>query len=68
MNEYDIMKESIYKNIQELSEFLVDELKVNNYYDLIDTIIYLHNFRAIAYKYDKKLTEKIIKELESEEK
>jgi len=68
MNEYDIMKESIYKNIQELSEFLVDELKVNNYYDLIDTIIDLHNFRAIAYKYDKKLTEKIIKELESEEK
>ncbi len=43
MKKYDIMYNSILKNIQELCEFLVDDFKVNNYYDLIDKIIFLNN-------------------------
>lgn len=66
MEEYDLMEKSLMKNIQEFTEFIVDNLHITNYYDLVDRIIELNNFRARAYKKDKKLTLEIIKELEKE--
>ena len=54
MNRYDIMYNSIQKNIQELTEFLVDDFKVNNYYELIDKIIFLNNVYVKKQKKNKK--------------
>lgn len=67
MNSYDIMYNSLMKNIQELSEFLVDEFGVVSYYDLVDYITDLYNFKVSVYKENKELALKILKELESED-
>lgn len=67
MNSYDIMYNSLMKNIQELSEFLVDEFGLTGYYDLVDFMIDLHNFKVGVYKENKELALKILKELEREE-
>ena len=67
MNRYDIMYNSIQKNIQELCEFLVDEFDIVSYYDLIDYITDLYNFKVSVYKENKELALKISKELEREE-
>ncbi|MBR5303490.1 MAG: hypothetical protein IKU37_01520 [Candidatus Gastranaerophilales bacterium] len=48
MNKYDIIHNSLQKNIQELSEFLVDEFGITNYYDLVDLMIELFNFKLIT--------------------
>ena len=66
MNSYDIMYNSLMKNIQELSEFLVDEFGLTGYYDLVDYIIDLYNFKVGVYKENKELALKIVKELERE--
>ncbi len=66
MEKYDLMERSLMKNSREFIEFVVDNLHITNYYDLVDRIIELNNFRARAYKKDKKLTLEIIKELEKE--
>ena len=50
MEEYETLKNSIYKHIGEFSEFVVDNFGITNYYDLVDLIIDLHNFRAKMYK------------------
>lgn len=68
MNRYDIMYNSIQKNIQELCEFLVDEFDIVSYYDLIDYITDLHNFKVGVYKENKELALKILKEIERESK
>lgn len=68
MNKYDICYNSLLKNIQELCEFLVDEFDIVSYYDLIDYIIDLHNFKVGVYKENKELALKILKEIESENK
>lgn len=65
--EYELMRQSILKNIQELSEECVDNYHVNNYYDLSDLIVDLWNIRAKLIRKNKKLYEEIIKEMESEE-
>lgn len=59
MNKYDVMYNSLQKNIQEFCEFCVDDLKTTGYYDLIDYITELHNFRAIMYQKDKEMTTSI---------
>lgn len=66
MEKCEIMEQSILKNLQELSEFLVLDCGIDNYYDLFDYIADLHNFRAKMYKIDKKLTEKVMKQVEEE--
>lgn len=67
MDKSELMINSIYKNIQELAEFCAYDLGITNYYDLVDYIIDLHNFRARVYKENKPLAQKIIKELEEED-
>lgn len=64
--EYDLMKQSLLKNLQEFSEECVDNYRINNYYELSDLIVDLWNIRAKLIKKDKKLYENILKELESE--
>lgn len=59
MNKYDVCYNSIQKNIQELCEFLVDDCKVSGYYDLVDYMIELINFKAIMYQENKELTQKV---------
>lgn len=66
MEEYETLKQSIYKNIQEFTEFIVDTFGITNYYDLVDMIIDLHNFRAKVYKQDRVLYFKIDKALKGE--
>lgn len=61
--EYELMRQSILKNIQELSEECVDNFRVTNYYDLSELVTDLWNIRAKLYKKNKKLYEEIIKEL-----
>ena len=68
MNSYDIMYNSLQKNIQELSEFLVDEFGLTGYYDLVDYMIDLHNFKVGVYKENSELALKILKEIERESK
>ena len=60
---YELMDQSISKNIQELTEFCVDNMHVSNYYDLIDLMIELWNIRAKLKKKNNKLFEEIKKEL-----
>lgn len=59
MNKYDICYNSLLKNIQEFCEFCVDDLKVSGYYDLVDYIIELVNFKATMYQENKELTLKV---------
>lgn len=66
MEEYETLKRSIDKNIQEFAEFIVDTFGITNYYDLVDMIIDLHNFRAKVYKQDRVLYFKIDKALKGE--
>lgn len=66
MEEYETLKRSIDKNIQEFAEFIVDTFGITNYYDLLDMIIDLHNFRAKVYKQDRVLYFKIDKALKGE--
>lgn len=65
MDKVELVKQSLLKNIGELSEFLV-ELNINNYYELIDKITNNHNFKVMTKMKNKKLWEEINKELESE--
>ena len=68
MNSYDTMYNSLLKNIQEFTEFCVDNFGCYGYYDLVDFMIDLYNFKASVYKEDRELFDKIEKELkESEE-
>ena len=67
MNSYDIMYNSIQKNIEELSEFLVDNFGLTGYYDFVDYMVNLYNFKVGVYKENKELATKIDKELESED-
>lgn len=60
---YELMEQSILKNIQELSEECVDNFHVTNYYELSDLITNLWNIRAKLYKKNKDLYEKIVKEI-----
>ena len=62
--EYELMEQSILKNIQELSEDCVDNFHVSNYYELSDLIVNLWNIRAKLYKKNKKLYEEIAKEID----
>lgn len=55
MNKYDIMYNSIQKNIQELCEFLVDETGATGYYDLVDYIYTLKENSILLYKLFDKL-------------
>jgi len=64
MENYEILEQNLMKNIQEFSEFIVDNFGITNYYDLVDLMIDLHNFKAKMYKRDKKLTMEILKEIE----
>ena len=66
MEEYETLKRSIDKNIQEFAEFIVDTFGITNYYDLVDMIIDLHNFRARVYKQDRDLFFKIDNTLKEE--
>ena len=61
---YEALKRSIDKNGQELTEFLADTFKVSNYYDLVEEIAKLYNFRAIAFKRNKGEAMAIYKEAE----
>lgn len=63
MDNYELMENSVQKNIQELTEFCVDNMHVSNYYDLIDLMIELWNIRAKLKKKDNKLFEEIKKEI-----
>lgn len=63
MNAYETMNNSILKNIQELSETLVDDFYVNNYYELNDLLYELWNFKVKLYKKDQKLYTEIANEL-----
>lgn len=60
---YELMEQSISKNIQELSEECVDNFHVTNYYELSDLITNLWNIRAKLYKKNKDLYEEIVKEI-----
>lgn len=64
MDESEIVKTSLLNNIQELSEFLAYDMHINSYYDLVDKLVNLHNFRAKVYKKDKSLYEEIKNEIE----
>ena len=59
MNNYEIMEKSIMKNLQELSEFVVDEFGISNYYDLVDLLVDLYNFKVLVYKRNKELAKKL---------
>jgi len=61
---YEALKRSIDKNGQEFIEFLADTFKVYNFYDLVEEIAKLYNFRAIAFKRNKGEAMAIYKEAE----
>ena len=65
--EYELMENSILKNIQELSETLVDDFYVNNYYELTDLIYELWNVRAKLCEKNIKLYREIERVLKEEE-
>lgn len=58
MNKYELMENSILKNIQELSELCVD-CKIYNYYDLADIITFYTELLEKA----KKTKDKVMVEL-----
>lgn len=64
MKNYEQLHNSLAKNSQELTEFLADTFKVSNYYDLVEEIAKLYNFRAIAFKRNKGEAMAIYKEAE----
>lgn len=64
MNNYELMKNSILKNLEELTEFCVDEFNITNYYDLTDFMIDLFNFKVITKNFHNNTYKKVIKHLE----
>lgn len=64
---YEKLQYSLRKNFQEFSEFIVYNFGITNYYDLVDFIIDLYNFRLMVREEDNKLYNKIIKKLEKED-
>lgn len=60
------LKESILKNFGEFAEFIYCNFGISNYYDLVDKIIYDHNFKIMLLRKDEKLYKKICKELKKE--
>ena len=65
--EYDLMEQSILKNLQELSEFCVSDFKVNNYYELVDKIIYINNIVTLLKQENYGLYKELEKKVESED-
>lgn len=61
-NKYDLMYNSIMKNIQELSELCVDN-NVGNAYDLMDIVVFYNELLEKA----KKNNGKVMVKMESEE-
>lgn len=55
MDKYKVMENSMLKNMQEFCEDIVDQFGVKNYYDLIDLIYDLWNFRSIVQQVRPKL-------------
>lgn len=45
MDKYEIMENSLMKNIQELSEYLVDNLNITNYYELLDILKFVYDIK-----------------------
>lgn len=66
MEKYELMEQSILKNLQELSETCVSDFNVSNYYELVDLLYDLWNVRAILTKKNKELYKEIVAELEKE--
>lgn len=66
MDKYEVMENSMSKNMQEFCEDIVDQFGVENYYDLIDLIYDLWNFRAIVQQIKPKLYEDIQEQIEKE--
>lgn len=66
MDNYEIMENSMLKNIQEFCEDIVDQFGVKNYYELIDLIYDLWNFRAITKQLNPKLYKDIKEQIEKE--
>lgn len=65
--DFEKMQNSLLKNFGEFTEFCVSELDVTNYYDLVDTIIDLYNFKVKVHQKDKKLYNQVINELKKED-
>lgn len=63
MEQYEIMEQSILKNIQELSELCV-EYGITNAYDLMDIVVFYNELLEKA----KTNNGKVMVKLESEEK
>ena len=66
MDKYEVFKNSMSKNMQEFCEDIVDQFGVKNYYDLINLIYDLWNFRAIVKQIRPKLYEDIQEQIEKE--
>ena len=66
MDNYEVMENSMLKNIQEFCEDIVDQFGVTNYYELIDLIYDLWNFRAITKQLNPKLYKDIKEQIEKE--
>ena len=45
MDKYELMENSLMKNIQELSEYLVDNLNITNYYELLDILKFVYDVK-----------------------
>jgi len=66
MDNYETMENSMLKNIQEFCEDIVDQFGVTNYYELIDLIYDLWNFRALTKQLNPKLYKDIKEQIEKE--
>jgi hypothetical protein len=66
MDKYEVFKNSMLKNMQEFCEDIVDQFGVENYYDLIDLIYDLWNFRAITKQLNPRLYKDIQEQIEKE--
>jgi hypothetical protein len=66
MDKYEVMENSMLKNIQEFCEDIVDQFGVTNYYELIDLIYDLWNFRVIVQQLNPKLYKDIKEQIEKE--
>jgi hypothetical protein len=66
MDKYEVFKNSMLKNMQEFCEDIVDQFGVENYYDLIDLIYDLWNFRSIVQQVRPRLYKDIQEQIEKE--
>jgi hypothetical protein len=66
MDKYEVFENSMLKNMQEFCEDIVDQFGVENYYDLIDLIYDLWNFRAITKQLNPRLYKDIQEQIEKE--